>query len=254
MDKSFVLALVMPLVLTLSTMAGAADVATDAALEQKILEVIRKHPREIMESITAYQRAQQTSRDQALAKRVAEQVGKLPQEQFLGASPARGAAARKLVLVEFSDFQCPYCKRAHEVVTRFMDKHADEVTLVYKHLPLVDLHPEAANAAMAAWAAHQQGKFWEFHDALFAGQDKLGEQYYQDLATRFGLDVERFNRDRRSDPGRAAVNADLDLAQKLGLTSTPTFVLNTIAVPGAVPIEVFEKALAEARKNLGQPP
>ena len=229
--------------------AFAADTASaaDQAFEQKVLEIIRQHPREIMEAVVTYQRAEAERRQQTLETRLKQELASMPPAELLGNSPARGAAARRLVLVEFSDFQCPYCGRAFATVQSFMQAHENEVTLVYKHLPLVDLHPEAANAALAAWAAEQQGKFWEYHDALFGAQDQLGEKYYIATAARLGLDLERFNQDRHGDPARLAINQDLALAHKLGIDSTPLFVLNSIPITGAAPLAEFEKALATAR-------
>lgn len=162
----------------------------------------------------------------------------------------RGKADSKLVLIEFSDFQCPYCRKAYQTMQDFMAAHGQEVALVYKHLPLGEMHPEATGAALASWAAQQQGKFWEFHDALFSAQDRLSDGFYSETAKSLGLDVARFDKDRASDAAKAAVQRDLDLAQKLGIQATPQFLLNARPITGAAPLEEFEKVLGEARAAL----
>ena len=93
----------------------------------------------------------------------------------IGDSPSTGSASQQIVLLEFSDFQCPFCARAHDTVKQFMAKNQDKVTLAYKHFPLTSIHPQAMPAAKAAWAAQQQGKFWEYYSALFEGQKQLGD-------------------------------------------------------------------------------
>ena len=227
--------------------ATRADDAADAALEQKILEIIRKHPKEIIDSVAAFQRSQAEARMRGAEDQLRDKVAKLGTAKLVGDSPARGAADDKLVLVEFSDFQCPYCRRAFDTVQKFMADHGQEVRLVYKHLPLAELHPEAANAALAAWAAQRQGKFWEFHDKMFKAQDRLGETYYVGVAKDLGLDLARFDADRKSEAAMKAINADLELARSLGIDATPQFLLNGQPITGAAPREEFEKVLAKVK-------
>jgi protein-disulfide isomerase len=97
--------------------------------------------------------------------------------------------------------------------------------LVYKHFPLSQIHPQALPAARAAWAAGRQGKFWPFHDALFSNQSKLSEEFYQETAKTLGLNLERFNSDRKGEASLQAIQKDLDLAERLALQGTPTFLL-----------------------------
>ena len=118
--------------------------------------------------------------------------------------------------IEFGDFQCPFCAEAEPTVKQFIAQHADQVTLVYKHFPLSQIHPQATSAAQAAWAAQQQGRFWEYHDALFDQQKQLGEDLYLAIAEELDLDLEQFNRDRNSSEAKAAIDQDLELAQKIG--------------------------------------
>jgi protein-disulfide isomerase len=173
-------------------MSGTAPVvfAAPADLEKQVLEIIRKNPQVILEAVQEYQQRQyeeQQRQQQKLAEEFGRQLRQNPRA-VIGDSPRTGSESLRLVLVEFSDFQCPFCARAHQTLKEFMARHGDEVTLVYKHLPLTSIHPEAMAAARAAWAAHRQGKFWEFHDELFANQSQLGEEFYVATAQKAGLE------------------------------------------------------------------
>lgn len=192
---------------------------------------------------------------QARQEQVSEVISDLDRDVLIGDSPTRGNPEADMVVMEFSDFQCPFCARAAVEVDTFMADHEQEVLFVYKHLPLTSIHPEAVPAAQAAWAAQQQGEFWAFHDALFEHQERLGEALYQEIATELGLDLTQFDRDRRSEGSQAAIARDLALAAELGLNSTPTFLLNDLLIPGAVPAEFFTEALArfQAFQDSDQP-
>ena len=160
-------------------------------------------------------------------------------------SPSKGAEDATIFLIEFSDFQCPFCAAAHATVQQFIEENGDSVQLVYKHLPIPQIHPEAIPAARASWAAQQQGKFWEFHDRLFENQNRLGSDFYVEVAEELGLDIEQFNSDRNSRESQEVLQRDLNLARELQFGSTPTFMMNNILMPGAVPLEFFEQALAQ---------
>jgi protein-disulfide isomerase len=138
----------------------------------------------------------------------------------------RGSRDAQVTLVEYGDFQCPYCARAHAALTELMQQHGERVALVYRHLPLTDLHPFAEPAAQAAEAAGAQGKFWEMHDALFENQGMLDEDALPALASNLGLDAQRFARELDEGKHRARVDADIAQADALGARSTPTFFIN----------------------------
>jgi protein-disulfide isomerase len=218
-------------------------------LEQQILEVIRQHPEVVYEVLKKYaveQQALQEKREQAAQSNA---VKKLLQDTktVIGDSPTTGAPMRKILLVEFSDFQCPYCATATANVRKFMAKHKDKVTLVYKHFPLTQAHPQALPAAKAAWAAHKQGKFWEYHDGLFANQSKLGEEFYLQLAQQLKLDIKRFKADYAAADN--SIVADYSLGRKLGVNGTPSFVLNGEFFTGIATVEDMEKILARVPKK-----
>ena len=217
----------------------------DRKLEEQVLQIIREHPKAIVESVQAYQYQQKQQAQQA-QKAFLNEIKTNP-KAVIGESPTTGATNAKLLLVEFSDFQCPYCNEAHKTVKQFMAKHQDEVTLVYKHLPLAAIHPEAIPAASAAWAADRQGKFWDYHDELFANQEKLGEAFYQEIAQNLNLDLEKFNRDRAL--AAPAIQKDMQLATKIGLSGTPFFIMNGQAVAGAVQLEDLENIWAGVNQS-----
>ncbi|MGB7442406.1 MAG: thioredoxin domain-containing protein [Coleofasciculaceae cyanobacterium] len=210
-------------------------------LEEQVLEIIRNNPEVILDSVQAYQQRQREELQQRQQAFVQEL--KANPQLVIAQSPTTGSAKANLLLVEFSDFQCPYCAQAHETVKEFMTKHGEQVTLVYKHYPLTSIHPQALPAAKAAWAAAKQAKFWQYHDALFTQQEQLGEELYMTIAKKLNLDLEQFNRDRNGDTAEAAVQADMQLAEGLGISGTPFFVLNGETFSGAVKLSQMEKIL-----------
>lgn len=238
------LAAVLTGIVLVSCSAGgeaSENTQTSSEFEQKVLQVVRDNPQVLIETLQAYQQQQKEGVRQA-RRSFLEKMSKEP-ASMIGNSPTKGAAKQDIVLLEFSDFQCPFCRRAHDTVKQFIEKHQDRVTLVYKHLPLASIHSQAVPAAQASWAAQQQGKFWEYHDRLFENQDQLGEPLYEQIATDLGLDMDRFNRDRNSKAAQPAIQKDLQLAKRLGLNSTPFFFLNEQALTGAVKLSELEEAL-----------
>ena len=175
-----------------------------------------------------------------------------------GASPVRGRADAKVTVVEFSDFQCPACGRAEPTVQAMQKQLGDGVKLVWKNLPL-EMHPFARPAAEAALAAGAQGKFWEMHDKLFANQAALDRKSLERYARELGLDVGRFTRALDTHAFAAQVDADLQLAQRLGVSSTPTFFVdgqrigNWVTELTATAQANLSRAQAAARPRPGRP-
>jgi protein-disulfide isomerase len=159
-------------------------------------------------------------------------------------APSRGAANAKIAIVEFSDFQCPFCGRVTPTLEQILENYGDDVRVVFKHLPL-RIHPKAPAAHAAAEAAHRQGKFWEMHDLIFANQSQMSEAKYVEYAQQIGLDVERFKRDMASDEVKAKVDADVAEASRLGVTGTPGFFVNGRFLSGAQPYAAFEALIDE---------
>ena len=223
----------------------AQSVKVTPQLEKQILEVLRRHPEVMFEVLQKYAIEQQAKEQKAQADAI-KQV-RTNTKALIGDAPVMGASDRKIVMVEFSDFQCPFCATADKSVKQFMAKHKDKVTLVYKHFPLTQIHPEALPAARAAWAANKQGKFWEYHDALFANQAKLSETFYLETATGLKLDLNKFNADRKI--ADDFIVQDFKLGRKLGIDGTPTFIINGEVVTGAASLADLENALAKVTKK-----
>lgn len=216
-------------------------------LETEVLKIIKNHPEVVIESLEAYQRQQQEQQQQF--RNLLSQELKTNPEKVIAESPITGAGEKKYLVLEFIDFQCSYCARAHKILKQFLATHQDEVTLVYKNLPLSTIHSEAMAAAKAAWAASQQGKFWQYHDALFDQQDQLGEELYLNIASRLDLDLNKFDKDRTGKEVNIAIERDIELADQIGVQGTPFFIINGQFFSGAIPLPTLEKALTLRQKT-----
>ena len=164
-----------------------------------------------------------------------------------------GPREAAVTLIEYGDFQCPYCARAHQALTQLRERHGDRLRLVYRHLPLVEHHPFAELAAETAEAAGAQGKFWEMHDLLFQEQALINPSALPQMGERLQLDVGRLREDGESRRYRDRVRRDADAARSLGATSTPTFFINGERYHGdsdhASLSAAVEQALERAERN-----
>jgi protein-disulfide isomerase len=163
-------------------------------------------------------------------------------------SPAKGPESAEVTLVEFSDFQCPYCSRVTSTMAQIEKEYGDRVRIVFKHLPL-RTHSKAPAAHAASEAAHRQGKFWEMHDAIFANQREMTPEKYVEYAGEIGLDVEQFKRDVAGADVKQKVDADAKEAAGLGVTGTPGFFINGKFLRGARPFEAFKEVIDEELKK-----
>lgn len=154
-------------------------------------------------------------------------------------APVRGDADAKLAVVEFSDFECPFCNRVNPTLLSLLEEYDGRVKLVWKHLPLTRIHQRARDAHIASEAAHRQDRFWEMHDKIFADQRRLTPERFRAYAGELGLDLEQYDRDVADPDVARKVDADLADAATLGVTGTPTFLVNGRLVSGALPIETF---------------
>jgi predicted DsbA family dithiol-disulfide isomerase len=158
--------------------------------------------------------------------------------------PARGPEDAPIHIVEFSDFECPYCLRAFPTVKQVLERYGDRVRFVYRHFPLPN-HPHARPAAEAAACAHEQGKFWEYHDRLFASAGQLTPADLQAHAAAAGLDAARFGACVEARTYREQVDADIAAAQRAGVTGTPAFFVNGRPLSGAQPYENFVRLIED---------
>ncbi|HYM26040.1 MAG TPA: thioredoxin domain-containing protein [Vicinamibacterales bacterium] len=169
-----------------------------------------------------------------------------PRQQVAAAagSPSKGPANAPVEIVEFSDFQCPFCLRAHPTVTQVLNTYGDKVHFVYRHYPLPG-HPNARPAAEAASCAAEQGQFWLYYDRLFADQTKLDDANLKKSAADLGMDAARFNACVDTRKYKAAVDADVAAGQEAGVDGTPAFFVNGRLLSGAQPFDQFKKLIDE---------
>ena len=157
----------------------------------------------------------------------------------LTGSPRKGTASAPIVIVEYSEYQCPFCRRAQETMSQLEEKYGDKVSFVFKHYPLAK-HSQAKPAAIASIAAERQGKFWEYKHALFEHQKDLRtDGIYEQIAEEIGLNMEQFRRDVADSTTEAQIKKDVAQAKKVGVTGTPCFFVNGYKLKGAKPFEAF---------------
>lgn len=150
-----------------------------------------------------------------------------------------------VTLVEYGDFQCPYCGAAYPIIKEVQREMGDDLRFVYRHFPLTDEHPHAEEAAEAAECAAAQGAFWEMHDVLFEHQDALDLESLVDYASRLGLDAARFQRDLKSHKFKEAVYQDFMSGVRSGVNGTPTLYINGDRYEGRVDVDSLMEALQE---------
>src|SRR6267154_1580917 len=174
----------------------------------------------------------------------------LPRIEVAATGPSRGPENAPVTIVEFSDFQCPYCGREYPVVERVMKEYDGKVRLVFRHFPL-DFHQFAQKAAEAGACAADQGgeKFWKLHDRMFTNQQKLAVEDLKGYAKELGLDAAKFDKCLDGGEKRALVQADGKAGQEAGVSGTPAFFVNGVFINGAVPYEQFKDAVDRELKR-----
>ena len=161
-----------------------------------------------------------------------------------GNAPFTGGEKAPVTIVEFSDFQCPFCSRAAETVNDVKKKYGNKVKIAFRHFPL-PMHKDARPAAEASLCVNEQGtsKFWKFHDILFKNQDKLDSANLEKHAKDAGADSKKFTECMQAKKYAQAVQADMEYGEKIGVKSTPTFFVNGQIISGAVPVESFSELI-----------
>ena len=148
-----------------------------------------------------------------------------------------------ITLIEFSDFQCPFCRRWHEEVYEpLLAAYPGKIRIVYRNLPLTSIHPDAFSAAEAAMCAGEQDAFWPYHEKLFSSET-LGSEVYTKYAQDLSLDMTAFEACMTEHKYQEAIQIDSDFAIDMGIRSTPTFFINGLAVVGAQPLDVFKQVI-----------
>jgi protein-disulfide isomerase len=243
---------------TIAILTCAAAQAQDITGDE-LEKVLRTNPNVLIEAIKANRKAifdiinQTGVEEQARMRREAEEAEqKAYEETFKNPlKPAiddktriRGAIDAKYTLVEYADFQCPYCAASYQTVAELRKKYGNNLRFIFKHLPL-PFHPQAMSAAqwLEAVAIQSPEKAWKFHDILFENQDKLGIDLFRKTAKDLGIDVKKCERDSESQAVKDRIAADMDEARKYGFEGTPGFLLNGVPVKGAYPLAYFEDVI-----------
>jgi protein-disulfide isomerase len=162
--------------------------------------------------------------------------------------PSQGPSNAPIVMIEFSDFQCPFCQRAEPTVEQVLKTYGNKIRFVYRHFPLPN-HPNARPAAEAAACAEEQGRFWQYHKELFGNSSKLSNDDLKSYAARAGLDQKRFADCFDGGKLKTRVDADIEEAEAAGVSGTPAFFINGRPLDGAQPFSAFKQIIDEELSN-----
>ena len=163
----------------------------------------------------------------------------------IAGSPSKGPEHAPVTIVKFEDYQCPYCKQVQPILKELLSQYGGKIRLVQKDLPLDSIHPQARQAAKAARCADEQGKFWSYHDTLYANSPNASPENLKSYAKEVGLDVNAFGRCLDSGKFKAVVQRDLIDGAQLGVTGTPTLFINGREMSGNQPLEIFAAIIDE---------
>ena len=203
---------------------------------------------QVKEQVAQYlSRGDQQKAQQAFLEKIREE-GKVevlltpPRVKVAAEGPAKGPEKAPVTIVEFSDYECPYCGKAEETVKEVLKAYEGKVRLVYRDFPL-PFHPHAEKAAEAAHCAEDQGKYWDMHGLLFSNQQKLTESDLKEHAKGLGLDAAKFEKCLSSGEKAAVVEANKKAGAEVGVTGTPAFFINGVMISGAQPFSEFKQVI-----------
>ena len=216
-----------------------------------ITEAMEKNPGKFGEAIqkAAFEaRRQSQAKMEEDKKKEMEEQYKNPKKVPIADRPLRGPKDAPMVLVVYSDFQCPYCQRGAATVDELKAKYGEKLQVIFKHLPL-DFHPMAMPAAkrFEAIAKQSADKAWAFHDLVFKNQQKFsdGEKFLDEMAKKAGANMAQMKKDIDSDSVKKIIEADMKEAGELGVRGTPGFLMNGVVVHGALPAQAFDEIVAK---------
>lgn len=252
------------LVLILGLLALAVSCTTSKEDLKKLLkdnpdivtESIKANPTKYIqalnEAVKSAQEGDAKDREEQEKKALEESFNNPLQAELRPDESFRGTKDAPITLVEYSDFECPFCSRGFGTVMELMKKYDGKIRFVYKHLPL-SFHPQAMPAAQYYEAIRLQSpdKAWKFHDAIYQNQRKLqnGEAFLKAEAKKLGVDMNKLAKDVKSEAVQARIDADMAEAQKFGFQGTPGFLLNGVPVKGAYPVTHFDGIIQELKKR-----
>lgn len=220
----------------------------EATVRKLVLEVIRENPKVVYQAVSDYARQE---REQARRQKLERSFSERVKISVDPSDPVKGPVDAAITIVEFTDFQCPYCARGAGVIDDLFEQYPGKLKLVFKNNPL-KFHKLAVPAAKAALAAHRQGKFWPYYNLLFDNSSDLTPGLFITIAEQLELDTQRFNRDRDSDQIAAQIAGARQQALAHGFTATPTFVINGVVVVGAQQLDYFKAVVDRLLSESGQ--
>lgn len=170
-------------------------------------------------------------------------IGRQKYDMATNDDPAVGAAKPQITIVEFGDFQCPFCLKAYPIIRSLVTQYGQSVKLIYRDFPLEDIHPEAKLAAQAGYCSHLQNLFWPLHDKFYQNQDKLSRNFIINLAEQVGVKRAQFLQCLDSDEAKKEVEQDQRDGLIAGVAGTPTWFINGYRVAGVIPGDIFNKII-----------
>ena len=243
--KRFVLsmALLCPLAtLPLSAQEKTTTQPDRATIEKIVREYILQHPEVIAQAANLYQDHERTAQKTRVKEAVTAKLTDLQKDQ---SSPATGAGGG-VTIVEFFDYHCGYCRRVEPTIEKLLAQHPD-IKFVFKEFPI--LGPQSLMAAKASLAAYKQGGYLKFHQALMTLPGSISMDAIEQLAAKQGLNVAKLKSDMESPGVQSTLAKNSELARQIGVSATPTFVIGTELVPGAMDAAAFEKLIAQAKST-----
>ena len=222
---------------------AAASAAVPADVAKSIRAYLMANPEVLVEAMQELERKQDNQRDAVAQKAIVQQDAELFRD---AGSPTGGNPAGDVTIVEFNDYQCPYCKRAHQAMKSVVGADG-KIKVIYKDLPI--LGEPSRIASLAALASVKQGKHQAMHNALMEFGGKLDREKILEIAASVGLDVAQLEKDMEDPKLRQIIDRNMALAGALGVRGTPAFVIGKQFVPGAVDAASLKQLIAEARKG-----
>jgi protein-disulfide isomerase len=203
------------------------------------------------------QAQKQVAAMQEFTKNLRDELGfendlEAPHFDFAAGGPTQGPADAPVTLVEFADYECPFCKASEPVVKQVLARYPTQVKLVFKNFP-IDSHPKARPAAEAALCAQEQGKFWEFHNALFEKSPQIGAEQLGPIATDAGLDAAKLDECAKARKSASKIDGDLAEGKKAGVAGTPAFFVNGVSIASGRTLDDFAKVIDAELTRLGKP-
>ncbi len=234
--KKIFIALMITFILSGISFSSNEKILTEKRVREIVIDVIKKNPQIIYEVLSKY--IQEQREKEQLKEALNHRVSGIPIYPY---NPTIGPKNAPITIIEFTDFQCPFCKRASNTIDKLMKIYSGKIRLVFRNLPLSSIHKESFAAARAAMAAHRQGMFWPYHDMLFDNATNLNKQLYIKLAKILRLDIEKFKSDMNSQQIKKEIQEDISVAKKFGINATPVFIINGVMIKGSKPLPFFKK-------------